>query len=147
MVSHLGLEHNVRFLGRVRLDDHLGRIDAVVLTSISEAQPLVMLEAGAAGIPSVVTDVGSCREMIHGREGVDAHLGPGGAVTPVAAPDATAAALARLLTDRAWWHACSTAMRERVRTRYNKVEIDRIYGDLYHGHLRRPSHGLRAEVA
>lgn len=147
MVSHLGLENNVRFLGRVKLDDHLGRIDAVVLTSISEAQPLVMLEAGAAGIPSVVTDVGSCREMIHGRADVDAHLGPGGAVTPVAAPDATAAALARLLTDRTWWHACSTAMKERVRTRYNKIEIDRIYGDLYHDHLDHPSRGLRAEVA
>ncbi len=135
MVAHLGLENNVRFLGRVKLDDHLGRIDAIVLTSISEAQPLVMLEAGAAGIPSVVTDVGSCREMIHGRPGVDQHLGPGGAVTPVASPDATAAALARLLTDRIWWHACSTAMKERVRASYNKVEIDRIYGGLYHRHL------------
>ncbi len=147
MVAHLGLENNVRFLGRVKLDDHLGRVDVVALTSISEAQPLVMLEAGAAGIPSVVTDVGACREMIFGRPGVDAHLGPGGAVTPVASPDATAAALARLLTDRSWWHACSTAMKERVRVSYNKVEIDRIYAGLYHDHLDSRSHGLRAGAA
>lgn len=147
MVAHLGLENNVRFLGRVKLDDHLGRVDVVALTSISEAQPLVMLEAGAAGIPSVVTDVGACREMIFGRPGVDAHLGPGGAVTPVASPDATAAALARLLTDRSWWHDCSTAMKERVRVSYNKIEIDRIYAKLYHDHLDSPPRGLRAGTA
>ena len=61
LAADLGLNGNLRFTGRVRLDDYLPRIDAIVLSSISEAQPLTVLEAGAAGIPSVVTDVGACR--------------------------------------------------------------------------------------
>src|SRR3546814_18617729 len=66
LVAMLGLGETVKFMGQVKLDDWLGRIDAIVLTSISEAQPLVILEAGAAGVPTVATDVGACREMILG---------------------------------------------------------------------------------
>ena len=79
LAADLGLNGNLRFTGRVRLDDYLPRIDAIVLTSISEAQPLTVLEAGAAGIPSVVTDVGACRELILGRADEEPRLGPGGA--------------------------------------------------------------------
>ena len=50
LVEHLGLGETVTFTGRVNLDDYLPEIDVVVLTSLSEAQPLVILEAGAAGI-------------------------------------------------------------------------------------------------
>ena len=55
------------FTGRVNLLEYLGKIDVVVLTSLSEAQPLVILEAGAAGVPVVATDVGACGEMILGQ--------------------------------------------------------------------------------
>ena len=40
------------------------RIDVLVLTSISEGLPLVILEAAAAGVPLVSTDVGACRELL-----------------------------------------------------------------------------------
>ncbi|GAB4187783.1 MAG: GT4 family glycosyltransferase PelF [Thalassobaculales bacterium] len=135
LVAHLGLQETVRFVGRVKLDDHLGRLKAIVLTSISEAQPLVILEAGSVGVPSVVTDVGACREMIEGR---DDDFGPAGAVTPVSNPAATAEALARLLTDDGWWRRCSEAIVRRVERSYNKVVIDRIYGSLYAGLIARP---------
>ena len=95
LAADLGLNGNLRFTGRVRLDDYVP-IDAIVLSSISEAQPLTVLEAGAAGIPSVVTDVGACRELILGRADEEPRLGPGGAVTPVASPEAIAAALGRM---------------------------------------------------
>ena len=42
-------------------------LDVVVLTSFSEGQPLVILEAYAWGLPVIATDVGACREMIEGR--------------------------------------------------------------------------------
>lgn len=131
MVVHLGLMDVVRFTGPVRLDDHLGGLDAIVLTSISEAQPLVILEAGAAGVPTVATDVGACREMILGHPAEEPALGPGGAITAVSNPMATAAALQELLTDQAWWQRCSNAIRERVRRHYNKADLDRIYAGLY----------------
>ena len=51
----------------MRLDEYLPRVDAIALTSLSEAQPLTVLEAGAAGIPTVATDVGGMPRTDHGR--------------------------------------------------------------------------------
>lgn len=124
MVRHLALEKTVIFTGRVKLEDYLGEIDAIVLTSISEAQPLVILEAGAAGVPSVTTDVGACREMIEGMASEDPPLGPAGAVVPLSNPAATARELARLLGEDDWHEQCSTAIKARVERYYNKTGLD-----------------------
>jgi polysaccharide biosynthesis protein PelF len=131
LVNHLGLQQCFTFAGAVQVADFLGRTDAIVLTSISEAQPLVILEAGAAGIPSVVTDVGACREMIYGDRRETEPLGAGGEVTPLANPTATAHAIVRLLTDPAYWERSSRAIRERVRMYYSKPALDRAYRELY----------------
>ncbi len=131
LTEHLGLTETVKFMGRVQLGEYLGRIDVMVLTSISEAQPLVILEAAAAGVPTVATDVGSCRELLFGQPDEDPDLGPGGAVTPVGAPMATATEIKKLLQDRVWWQQCSDAMRERVRLHYNKADIFGRYRALY----------------
>lgn len=139
MIAHLGLENTVTFTGRVKLDDYLPKIDVMVLTSISEAQPLVILEAGSAGIPTVATDVGACREMLEGRADEDPQLGPGGLVTPLSNPAKTAEALTRLLTDDAFRARCSGNMKRRVETYYNKTHIDRLYGDLYADYMARPN--------
>lgn len=131
LVEYLQLQGTVSFLGRVRIADYLGRIDVLALTSVSEAQPLVILEAGAAGIPTVATDVGACREMIEGPDTEAPHLGPGGAVVGLSSPIAAAEAMSRLLIDRDWWERCSRAIRERVDRSYNKTVIDQRYGELY----------------
>src|SRR3546814_16701817 len=79
LVAELGIGNAVQFAGRVDVAQWLPRIDLIVLTSLSEAQPLVILEGGACGVPVVAPDVGSCREMIEGRTPtVDR---PGGIVT------------------------------------------------------------------
>ncbi len=131
LTEHLGLTETVKFMGRVQLGEYLGRIDVMVLTSISEAQPLVILEAGAAGVPSVATDVGSCGELLFGQPDESPALGPGGAVTPVGAPVATAAEITKLLQDRTWWQQCSDAMRARVQEYYDKADIFGQYNALY----------------
>jgi polysaccharide biosynthesis protein PelF len=131
LVEHLGLSETVTFTGRVSLNDYLPQIDVVALTSLSEAQPLVILEAGAAGIPCVATDVGACREMILGRSDEDPPLGAGGVVTPVANPAATAAALARLLDEVEFRERCSLAIQSRVRRHYDKTDLDQTYRRLY----------------
>jgi glycosyltransferase involved in cell wall biosynthesis len=131
LVDHLGIRPSFTFAGNVSIADHLANIDVLVLTSISEAQPLVILEAGSAGVPSVATDVGACREMICGeRAGVES-LGPGGEIVPLSNPTATADAITRLLRDRAYWERASRSMRERVRLFYNKPALDAAYRDLY----------------
>ncbi len=131
LVEHLGLRDTIRFTGKVKLEDYLGRIDALALTSISEAQPLVILEAGAAGIPTVATNVGACREMIHGGRSESPSIGPGGAITALASPDETAQALARLLSDPDWRRTCSLNIKRRVERHYNKTQMVRSYRDIY----------------
>ncbi|MGB0683614.1 MAG: GT4 family glycosyltransferase PelF [Magnetovibrionaceae bacterium] len=139
MVAHAGLGSIVTFTGRVRIDEYLGRLDAIVLTSISEAQPLVILEAGAAGVPTVATNVGACREMLEGMPDETPKLGEGGIVTGLSNPAETAQAIGALLTDPARREACSKAIQERVRRYYNKVEIDRRYFAIYDHYRRQPT--------
>ncbi|MHB1219170.1 MAG: GT4 family glycosyltransferase PelF [Alphaproteobacteria bacterium] len=131
MVEQMGLGSTIAFTGRVKLDDFVGQVDVQVLTSISEGMPLVILEAGAGGIPSVATDVGACRELIMGRSNETPKLGAAGAVTALSNPKATADACVPLLNDREWYLSCSAAMRERVRAYYDKVDQVRVYGALY----------------
>ena len=131
LVDHLDLRGTVSFKGKVSLREYLPLVDVVVLTSISEAQPLVILEAGACGIPTVATDVGACREMILGRSDEQPALGAGGAITPLANPAATARAIQRLLEDREYYLQCGATIRARVQQYYNKSDLDRAYKALY----------------
>ena len=78
---------DIRFVGRADVTRWLPRLDLVILTSISEGQPFVLLEAMAAHRPVVATNVGACREII---EGADDGLGPAGRVVPVMSPAAIA---------------------------------------------------------
>ncbi len=119
----------IKFTGKVNIIDYLPKIDIVVLSSISEAQPLVILEAGAAGIPSVATNVGACREILEGAEGDD--FGPAGIVVPLASPAAMANALSKLLMDEDFYARCSTAIKKRVEKYYNSKDQFKAYKELY----------------
>ncbi|MGZ0187452.1 MAG: GT4 family glycosyltransferase PelF [Alphaproteobacteria bacterium] len=147
LAKHLGLEDTVQFTGSVKLDDYLGKLDVLALTSLSEAQPLVVLEAGAAGVPSVTTDVGCCRDLIFGQSGEEPPLGGGGGVTPGADPEATAIALAAILGDPKRKQAMGEAMQARVRKTYNKPDIMAIYGELYRGLTAMPTQPVLAPQA
>jgi glycosyltransferase involved in cell wall biosynthesis len=131
LVNHLGIQDSFTFAGRVSISDYLGEIDVLVLTSISEAQPLAILEAGCAAIPAVATDVGACREMIYGDQRETEPLGAGGEVVPLSNPTATAHAIARLCADRSWRESAANAIRRRVELYYNKPALDAAYGELY----------------
>ena len=67
MVKFLNIENNVIFTGRVDVREYLGKMDCTILTSISEGQPLTMLEGFAAHLPAIATDVGNCRGLIYGE--------------------------------------------------------------------------------
>ena len=59
---------DVEFTGRIQVTDYLGWMDVTILTSISEGQPLTILESYAAHVPVIATDVGNCRGLIEGEE-------------------------------------------------------------------------------
>jgi glycosyltransferase involved in cell wall biosynthesis len=79
----LGLERHVRFLGR--RDDVaalLSASDLFVLPSRWEAMPIALLEAMAAGLPCVASEVGDCPALLH--EGGHGVLVPPGQAGPLA---------------------------------------------------------------
>lgn len=131
LVNDLGIQASFTFAGQVAISEYLGEIDVLVLTSISEAQPLVILEAGCAGIPAVATDVGACREMIYGDQRETEPLGTAGEIVPLSNPAATAHAIARLFADRSYRDSAARVIRRRVELYYNKPALDDAYRDLY----------------
>ncbi|MEQ8347234.1 MAG: GT4 family glycosyltransferase PelF [Sneathiellaceae bacterium] len=135
LAQYSGLTEVVDFAGPLNLVDHMGRFDVVVLTSISEAQPLVVMEAGACGIPVVTTNVGSCSELVYGRPNEEPNLGAGGAVTPLAAPQETGREILRLLTDQDYYRAAATALESRMRTYYDAPLVSAAYRDTYNRYV------------
>jgi glycosyltransferase involved in cell wall biosynthesis len=139
MVSQLGLTDIVRFTGQVDVTEHFPRIHVNVLTSVSESQPLSVLEAGAAGIPTVATNVGACREMLLGRADEHPALGAGGILTDVASPEQTAAAMGELLKDRDRRERLGAVMQQRVGRYYDLPVVDDAYAGIYRQHMQAPS--------
>ena len=139
LVVHLGISDELEFTGRVDLMAWLHRIDINVLTSISEGQPLALLEAGAASIPSVATDVGACREIIEGDKREQPAGEPGGMIVPLSNPASTARAIIRLLSDPLLLKRYGCAMQARVRLYYNKTDLQEKYRALYQACMDSPN--------
>ncbi|KQR04309.1 glycosyl transferase family 1 [Arthrobacter sp. Leaf141] len=63
-IDALGLNDHVTVHGTVHVRDMLDQFDLLVLPSYNEGQPIVILEAMAAGIPTVGSDVGGVAQQI-----------------------------------------------------------------------------------
>ena len=131
LVSMLGLENNLKFLGMQNVLDIFPQIGVVVLTSISEAQPLVLLESMAAGVPFVATDVGSCREIAEGSGEDDKALGASGSIVPIASPRKTSDAIFELLNDSDKWREYQQTGLKRVSDIYDEKDMYQRFNDLY----------------
>lgn len=131
LVENEGLGEIVRFLGQQEMSAIYPTLDLIVLTSHSEGQPLVILEAGLYGIPMVTTAVGACPELLEGREGADRLLGPGGITTGLCNPQETAGAIIQLLQDDALRRRMGQAARKRVESTYRRSNLIASYQQLY----------------
>ena len=109
------LEERVRFLGRRDdVPELLGQSDVFVRPSLSEGMSLAVLEAMAAGLPVVASDVSGTRELIADGES--------GAIVPPGNPRRLASALRPLLED----HAGRRAMGQAARRRAERHGWDRV---------------------
>ena len=131
LVRMLELEDHVRFLGFQRIDAIMPQLGLVVLTSISEAFPLVIGESYASGVPVLTTDVGACRSLVEGAGDEDRALGCGGAVVPIVDPEAMAAAALALLADPDRWRAAQQAGIARVERYYRQDNVVDAYRQIY----------------
>ncbi|MFL5843072.1 MAG: GT4 family glycosyltransferase PelF [Solirubrobacteraceae bacterium] len=121
LAAELGLGDRVRFTGETDPQPWYAAMDVLALTSVTEAQPLVALEAMAAGVPVVATDVGGCREAI----------GDAGLLTAPRAPRATADAILRLLADDLLRGRLGRAGRRRAAERHDPARVYGAYREMY----------------
>lgn len=135
LMRDLGLSETVRFTGQVDVMQYFPQIHVNVLTSLSESQPLSVLEAGAAGIPTVASNVGSCREILFGRSDEHPALGPAGILTDVSSPEQTAAAIGELLSDPDRRRRMGRTMQQRVERYYDLALVDYAYATIYRRHM------------
>jgi glycosyltransferase involved in cell wall biosynthesis len=129
--DRLGLDReSARFLGaRGDVPDLMAAADGYLMSSAWEGLPLVLLEASAAGLPIVATDVGGNDEIVtHGGTGF---------LTPAHDPGGLAGAMARLegLPEERR-RALGEAARDHVRAAFDIEPVADRWLDLYRELLR-----------
>lgn len=127
----LGLQDGLKFFGPVPVADYYPQLHLQVLTSISEGQPLVILEGYCSGLPCVATRVGACAELIDGLTEDDRQLGPSGLVTPVCNPEATARAILTILSQPGLYEGMAAAAWARVERFYDHQQMVAAYRRIY----------------
>lgn len=120
---------DVTFTGAVRVVEYLPKMDLLMLSSISEGQPLAVLEGQAAHRPFVTTDVGCCRELIYG-DSTDT-LGPAGSIVAPMDYEAMAAEIVRLGKDFDLRRRMGNIGYERVRRGYTYEHFIASYRKIY----------------
>lgn len=131
LTAMLGLEDNIVYTGPANVVEYYSRMHLLVLTSISEGQPLVILEGHCAGVPVVASNVGACQELIYGRTPEDRALGASGIVTAVASPRETGEAIIRIARDEKLRASMVRAGIERVERFYKEEDLNRTYLGIY----------------
>jgi glycosyltransferase involved in cell wall biosynthesis len=115
----LSVADRVHFLGyRQDLPRLFAAGDLAAVSSDNEGTPVSLIEAGAAGLPGVGTDVGGVSEVITEETGE---------LVPPRDPDALAGAIARFAADDGRRRRAGDAARERVLQRYS---AQRLVGDI-----------------
>jgi polysaccharide biosynthesis protein PelF len=122
------LLRRIVFTGEANVEQFYPLIDIVVLCSVSEAQPLVVLEAFAHSIPVVTTNVGGLPELVLGSGPTQL---PAGIVCPVEDPSSIAAGILRLCCDDALYRKFAQTGLERVTSNYSAEAVIGSYRTIY----------------
>lgn len=134
-VEARGLSDRVELLGaQGNVGELLARSDVFVLSSLSEGFPVSILEAMAAGLPVVATDVGGVAEAVADGET--------GMLVPAADPEALAGALERVVADVEVRRRLGAAGRARALRLFDAPRYRAAHLDLYRrelGRLRLPT--------
>ena len=129
-IETLGLAERVRLVGeRDDIPEQLAAADIFVLCSASEGLPLSALEAMAAGLPVVATEVGGLPEVVvDGETGLLVSPGDTGEL---------GAALNRLVSDRELRRRMGAAGRARAKRLFDLPAFHRAHIELYETELAR----------
>ncbi|WP_017653693.1 glycosyltransferase family 4 protein [Fortiea contorta] len=112
--AKLGLSANVNFAGyqsQAEVRTHIQQTDVFVMSSFAEGIPVVLMEAMAASLPVVATQIAGISELV--ENGVNGYLVPPGDVVTLADR------VAKLLADHQLRHQFGTAGRAKVQQEFN----------------------------
>ncbi len=119
---------DVVFTGLVNAADYIGKMDIMLLSSLSEGQPLTILEAFTAKKPFITTDVGNCRGLL---EGEFDNYGAAGVVVPIMNETKLAKAILDLAQDPALRQRMGEVGYRRVIEHYDEDECYMRFYNLY----------------
>ncbi|RNC69598.1 MAG: DUF3492 domain-containing protein [Desulfuromonadales bacterium] len=131
LAESLQIDSNLSFMGFRNPMEIFPDTGVMILSSVSEGLPLVILEAFAAGIPVVATDVGACRQLITGHGQEDEAIGSAGGVVSINNPHDLAQEALRLLEDPVRWNCASQAAITRVERYYTQQQMFDRYRHMY----------------
>lgn len=124
LAAGLGIENRVVFLGHVeRVADVLARLDVFAMSSDTEQMPNSLLQAMAAGLPVVATDVGDVKHILPGENAPF--------VVPKRDEALLAEAMGRVLADGALRARLGQANRDHVKAHYGMERMLDAYARLY----------------
>ncbi|MFA5027725.1 MAG: glycosyltransferase [Candidatus Methylomirabilota bacterium] len=124
LAEALGIGARIHFLGwRHDLEAILAGCDVVISSSRNEGTPVALIEAMAAGVPVLATDVGGVGDLVADGET--------GWLVPPADPGAMAARLQTLLADRAGAERAAARARDAVFARHDAPGLIRRMEALY----------------
>lgn len=134
LVKELKLSDSVVMPGRVNdMPGYYGKLDFTILTSLSEGQPLTVLEAFAAGRACVTTDVGCCRDLLYGTP--DDPYGQAGYIARPMEPTDIADKIIRLARNRQDIRTFGENGRKRASAYYRKQNMIEKYVAMYNDAL------------
>jgi glycosyltransferase involved in cell wall biosynthesis len=127
LATTLGVRQRVEFLGhRTDVADLLTQADVFVLPSILEGLPVSIVEAMAAGVPVVATDIEGSNEIVRN--------GDTGLLVPPSDADALAAGLLRMLGDSSLRRSVSDRARALVQADYSADtmvrRVEKVYDEV-----------------
>ena len=128
MVGVMGIS-DVIFTGKVDVREYYGKMDMMILTSISEGQPLTILESFAAHKPVIATDVGDCSGLILGNEGD--RFGEAGIITHIMNVGEITQAILTLARDKRRRMQMGENGYHRVTATYRMETMLHAYGEVY----------------
>lgn len=112
-LNHIKDNKNIIFAGyQLDVRPYFSISDVLVLPSYREGFPNVVLQAGAMGLPSIVTNISGCNEII--VEGVN------GMIIPVKDIDEIESAMRKLIDDKYLFNSLSSISRKMIENRYEQ---------------------------
>ncbi|MFA5528091.1 MAG: GT4 family glycosyltransferase PelF [Peptostreptococcales bacterium] len=127
LVEYLNVK-DIYFLGKINTADYIGKMDMLILTSISEGQPLTILEGFAAKKPSIATNVGNCYGLIHGEED---EFQDAGIVTSIMNVPEISKAILTLANNKELREEMGENGYKRFLKYYNETRLIEDYEDIY----------------